>query len=64
MSTKYLRLDLEAIRRDFPQVWAMWGDTREITPRPGTKIDLRKLGPGESVIYGDGKSFHFLLTKK
>jgi hypothetical protein len=62
--SKYIKLDLEAIRRDFPEVWAKWDKTHEITPRRGTSIILEGLKPGESVIYGDGKTFHFLLTKR
>lgn len=62
MSTKYLRLDLEAIRRDFPQVWANWSETHEITPMMGKMRHL--YGGDQFALYGDGESFYFLLTKK
>lgn len=61
--SKYIRLDQEAIRRDFPDVYKKWEGIAMITAVPGVKVDLRKLADNESVIYGDGKTFHFKLTK-
>ena len=63
MEKKYLRLDQEAIRRDYPEVFKKYEGTCMVTARLGTRPDLRKLKDNEAVIYGDGKTFHFLLTK-
>lgn len=59
----YIKLDQEKIRRDFPEVFKKYEGTHMVTARLGTRIDLTKLDKNQSVVYGDGKSFHFLLTK-
>ena len=41
-----------------------WSETHTIEKRMGTDVDLRHLKDGESVCYGDGKTYHFLLTAK
>ena len=41
-----------------------WGKTHTIAKIMGTDVDLRNLKDGESVCYGDGKTYHFLLTAK
>lgn len=56
--------DYEAIKKNFVGIWQKYGETHTITARLGLKVDLRKLAPNESVCYGDGETFHFLLTKK
>lgn len=60
---KYLKLDEEAIKLDYLDVYKKHESTHMVTPVLGTKVDLRKLKEKESVIYGDGKTFHFKLTK-
>lgn len=61
--SKYIKLDQEQIRKDFYEVFKKYEGTHMVSARLGTKVDLRKLKPNESICYGDGKSFHFLLTK-
>lgn len=61
--TKYIKLDQEAIKRDFPEVFKKYEGTHTVVAVAGTKVDLRKLNDKESIVYGDGKSFHFKLTK-
>ena len=41
-----------------------WGDTHTIAKVSGVEIDLRMLKDNESVVYGDGKTFHYRLTEK
>lgn len=62
-TSKYVSLDQEAIRRDFLEVFKKYEGTHMITAVPGTRVDLTKLKNNESICYGDGKSFHFKLTK-
>ncbi len=47
----------------YVQAFALYGKTHRITPVIGTRADLRKLKPNESIIWGDGRTFHFRLTK-
>lgn len=61
--SKYIELNQEKIRKDFPQVFAKYEGTHMVTARLGTKVDLTKLKDNESICFGDGKTFHFLLTK-
>lgn len=63
IESKYINLDQQKIRRDFPEVFQKYESTHMIKARLGTKIDLTKLKDNESICYGDGKTFHFLLTK-
>jgi hypothetical protein len=57
-------LDQEGIRRDYPAVFEKYeGQGHTVTAVLGVKVDLRKLAYNECVIYGDGKSFHFKITK-
>jgi hypothetical protein len=63
MKTTYLKLDLEAIRRDFPEVWANFENEFEITPTIGNTVSRNDLKPGQYVIAGSSE-FHFLLTKR
>jgi hypothetical protein len=62
-TSKYVKLDQEAIRRDYADVFKKYEGTHMITAVPGVKVDLRKLNANESICYGDGKSFHFKLSK-
>lgn len=61
--SKYISLDQDAIKRDFPEVYKKYEGIATVTAVQGVKVDLRKLTHNESVIYGDGKTFHFKLTK-
>lgn len=62
--SKYIKLDQNKIREDFPHVYERWELTHKIEAVLGVEVDLRKLAENESVLYGDGKSFHFKLTKE
>lgn len=42
----------------------LFGETHTIEAVLGTKVNLPDLLPGQSVVYGDGKHYHFRLTKK
>lgn len=61
MNNKYL--DQQKIKQDFPEIFEKYEGTHTVTARLGTRIDLTKLSDNQSVVYGDGKTFHFLLTK-
>lgn len=63
MKNKYIKLDHEAIRRDFPEVYEKYEGQFMITAVLGTRPDLQKLKDNECVVYGDGKTFHFKLTR-
>lgn len=62
-TSKYIQLDQEAIKKDFPDVFKKYEGTHMITAVPGTRVDLTKLNDNESICYNAGKSFHFKLTK-
>lgn len=47
---------------DVAKAFDKYGATHKITPRIGTEVDLRRLKPNESVVYGDGRTYYFLLT--
>ena len=38
-------------------------DTHQVFKRKGTEVDLRNLEYDESVIWGDGKTYHYLLKR-
>jgi hypothetical protein len=61
--SKYLTLDQGSTKKDFPEVYEKYSATHTVTARHGTKIDLTKLEKNQSVVWGDGKTFHFLLTE-
>jgi hypothetical protein len=61
--SKYVKFDQEQIKKDFPEVFEKYKGIAKVEAIQGVKVDLRRLHPDESVIYGDGKSFHFKLTK-
>jgi hypothetical protein len=64
MKREYVKIDEEQVRIDYPEVFERYEDTHIVTPRKGVRVDLRKLKPNESVVWGDGKTFHFKLTKR
>lgn len=41
-----------------------FGETHHIKKVWGTEPDLRNLNDNESVVWGDGKTYHWLLTEK
>jgi len=41
-----------------------WGATHNIEKVMGTTVELDKLGKNQSVVWGDGETYHFLLTPK
>lgn len=45
------------------KVKAKYGETHKIEAISGTKMNLKNLQFHESVCYGDGKLYHFKLTK-
>lgn len=45
-------------------VFAKFGATHTIEKRSGTSPTLTDLADNQSVCYGDGKTFHYLLTEK
>ncbi len=38
--------------------------THTIEKRLGTEVELKDLQPGQSVVFGDGETYYWLLTKK
>lgn len=46
------------------KVYLMYGGTHDIYKRMETFVDLRYLKDNESVCYGDGETYHWLLVKK
>lgn len=38
--------------------------THKVEKRKGTEVDLRNLEDNQSVIWGDGETYHYLLIKK
>lgn len=49
---------------DFKNVSKKYGATHKIEPVHGTKVIFKNLSDNQSVCYGDGKTYHFRLTKK
>lgn len=46
------------------EVTAKWGETHDIEKVMGTEVDLTLLNDNQSVVWGDGETFHWRLTKK
>lgn len=46
------------------EVNAKYGETHFIDKIPGTHVELDKLQENQLVCWGDGITFHFLLTRK
>lgn len=53
----------EKLKKHFSHVYKKWGDTHKIEKVKGVTVDLRTLADDESVVYGDGNTFHFKLTR-
>jgi len=45
-------------------IWELYHNTHFIEKRIGIIVDLGTLKWNESVCYGDGKTYHYLLTIK
>ena len=41
-----------------------WGETHNIKRVKGVDVNLQDLWEGQSIVYGDGETFHWLLTEK
>ncbi len=52
------------ITNDFQAVHDKYGTTHDIKKVYGVEIDLRNLNPNECVCWGDGATYHWLLTEK
>lgn len=46
-----------------PKVLLLYGKTHKIEKRFGTEVILETLEDNQSVCYGDGGTYHYLLTK-
>jgi hypothetical protein len=46
------------------KVQLLYGKKYDIVKRPGTEVELADLKDGESVCYGDGETYHWLLTER
>ncbi len=49
---------------NFKKINQLYGETHTIEAVIGTTPMLSKLQSNQSVVYGDGKTYHFRLTKK
>lgn len=58
------RIEIPNTDENVIRVNELYGKTHKIQAVKGVNVDLRNLSSGESVCYGDGKTYHFLLTKK
>lgn len=56
IESKYINLDQQKIRRDFPEVFQKYESTHMVTAKLGTRVDLTKLDKNQSIVYGDGRS--------
>jgi len=46
------------------QMLHQYGSSHEVEKVQGTEVDLRQLKDNQSVIWGDGETFHYKLTYK
>lgn len=61
---KGTNLHLPADDKNLVNVTERYGETHTIEAVLGTTGELEDLEDNQSVCWGDGKSYHFLLTKK
>lgn len=47
---------------NYKRAFAKYGKTHEIEKVMGTRVDITKLKDNQSVIWGDGETYHFRLT--
>ena len=50
-------------KKAWSQVIERWGKEYDITKVTGTEVVLSNLKSNQAVCYGDGKTYHFVLTK-
>lgn len=55
-------LSLSADDENLKKVLEKYGKTHTIEAVKGTKVEMAKLAKNQSVCWGDGESYHFLLT--
>lgn len=60
---KEIKIDLPDDDKNMIQVKEIYGKTHKIEAVLGTHVTLDDLGPGQSICWGDGETFHFRLTK-
>ena len=41
-----------------------YSKTHTVEKKKGTEVDLRNLEANQSVVWGDGETYHYLLTNK
>jgi len=51
------------LKEDYRFVYDKYFKTHKVDKVMGTDVDLRTLEDNESVMYGDGETFHFKMTK-
>jgi hypothetical protein len=59
-------IDLQEYDKESPEykkVFALYGKTHKIEKRAGTAVFLPLLKDNQSIVWGDGKTFHWLLTE-
>lgn len=49
---------------NYKKVYDKFGKTHTIEKRMGTSVNMEELKDNQSVCWGDGISYHFLLTEK
>jgi hypothetical protein len=56
-------IELQPTDKNLIKVTERYGATHKIEAVLGTEIDLDTLERGQSVVWGDGETFHFRLTQ-
>ena len=46
------------------QMLFKYGKTHYVEKKKGTEINLKNLEDNQCVVWGDGETYHYLLTKK
>ena len=58
------KTEKETEDEDYKRVYDKYGNTHEIEKVDGTVARIMDLDDDQEVCWGDGKTYHFLLTKK
>ncbi len=48
----------------YNKIFKKYNKTHDIEKVPGTSVRMQDLNDDQSVCWGDGKTYHYLLTKK
>lgn len=56
-------LFIQTSDKNWIRVQRLYGSTHNVEPVLGVKPDLRLLADNQSICWGDGKTYHFRLTK-